>query len=167
MANNKIIFNSQVLLDLTEDTITPDVLKHDITAHDKSGKPIVGSSWLFPLDPFYYDYNIGYVDNGTWKYENPTKTYTDIYEAKAGHNYFISLGGEVGTRFRVMFTTEDVTTKTSGNVTGTRIYNINTPASYASTNFSCTEDGYILVAKDNIGHSGLFSYVIDKTLGFV
>ena len=166
MANNKIIFNSQVLLDLTEDTITPDVLKHDITAHDKSGTLITGESWAFPLDPLYYDYNIGYVAAGSWVYENPTKTYTDIYEAKAGCNYHISLGGNVGSRFRAMFTTVDITKETSGKIAGTQIINQNNPVAYASANFTCTEDGYILVAKDNIGKSGIKSYVINRTLGF-
>lgn len=41
---NKIIYGSNVLMDLTADTITPETLAKDITAHDKTGKPIVGTS---------------------------------------------------------------------------------------------------------------------------
>ena len=31
------------------------------------------------LEPSVYDYNSGYVSNGSWIYENPTNTYVDIY----------------------------------------------------------------------------------------
>ena len=47
MANqykSKIIYNGQTLIDLTADTITPADLAKDVTAHDKSGAPIVGTS---------------------------------------------------------------------------------------------------------------------------
>lgn len=47
MANqykSKIIYNGKVLIDLTSDTITPADLAKDVTAHDKSGAPIVGTS---------------------------------------------------------------------------------------------------------------------------
>lgn len=47
MANqykSKIIYDGQTLIDLTADTITPADLAKDVTAHDKSGAPIVGTS---------------------------------------------------------------------------------------------------------------------------
>lgn len=47
MANqyvNKVIIGTDVKLDLTADTITPEDLKKGVTAHDKSGAPIVGTS---------------------------------------------------------------------------------------------------------------------------
>lgn len=45
MANyNKIIYGGQVLIDLTADTITADKLAKDVTAHDKSGAIIAGTS---------------------------------------------------------------------------------------------------------------------------
>lgn len=113
--------------------------------------------------PAVYDYNCGYVQNGTWIYENPTQTYIDIYRAEAGCSYFISLGGTVGTRFRSMFTTTDVTQVTHGSVVGTAIKNVNNPSPYANAVYTPEEDGYILVAKDNIGNSGLKSYVYNRT----
>ena len=113
-------------------------------------------------EPYVYDYNSGYVSNGSWIYENPTQTYVDIYRVKAGCSYFISLGGTVGTRFRVMFTTEDVTQAT-GTVVGTSIKNLNNPAAYSNAAYTADEDGYIIVAKDNIGASGLSSYVYNRT----
>lgn len=30
-----------------------------------------------------------------------------------------------------------------------------------------TEDGYILISKDNVGKAGIFSYVIDVTDAFI
>lgn len=44
MAINKVIYGGRTLLDLTGDTITPDKLAKDITAHDKSGAAIVGTN---------------------------------------------------------------------------------------------------------------------------
>ena len=43
--NNKIVLSDgTVLIDLTQDTITPDKLAKSITAHDKSGAPITGTN---------------------------------------------------------------------------------------------------------------------------
>ena len=41
---NKVIIGNDVKLDLTADTITPENLKKNVTAHDKSGAPIVGTN---------------------------------------------------------------------------------------------------------------------------
>lgn len=43
MANNKIIFGGRTLIDLTQDTVTPDKLLDGHTAHDKSGEIIEGT----------------------------------------------------------------------------------------------------------------------------
>lgn len=42
MANNKIIFGDEVLIDLTPDTVTADTLAEGYIAHDRSGNTIVG-----------------------------------------------------------------------------------------------------------------------------
>ena len=44
MALNKIVYGSDVLIDLTGDTVSEDTLAKGITAHDKSGVIIVGTS---------------------------------------------------------------------------------------------------------------------------
>lgn len=44
MAKNKIIYGTEVLIDLTADTVTADKLAEGITAHDKSGEIITGTS---------------------------------------------------------------------------------------------------------------------------
>lgn len=43
MAINKVQYGSNVLIDLTSDTVTADSLKTGITAHDKSGAVITGT----------------------------------------------------------------------------------------------------------------------------
>lgn len=47
MANNqyvnKVVYGTQIILDLTGDTITDDKLLAGYTAHDASGKPIIGT----------------------------------------------------------------------------------------------------------------------------
>ena len=42
--NSKVIFNGDVLIDLTADTITASDLANGKTAHDKSGAPIIGTN---------------------------------------------------------------------------------------------------------------------------
>lgn len=42
--NNKIIFGGETLIDLTSDTVAADKLAKGITAHDKTGAPIVGTN---------------------------------------------------------------------------------------------------------------------------
>lgn len=42
MAVNKVIFDGKTLIDLTEDTVTPDTLAEGVTAHDASGAQIIG-----------------------------------------------------------------------------------------------------------------------------
>lgn len=162
MAKNKVMYGSTVLIDLTADTVEPSKLAVGYTAHDKHGDVITGTAYP-QMTPIEYDYNIGYISNGTWTYENPTGTYTDFYEVQAGHTYLISLGANVGTRFRAMYTATDVRTVTSGSVTGTNVINVNNPAQYRNVSCKPTIDGYLIVAKDNVGKSGIFTYVYDMT----
>lgn len=44
MAINKVIYGGNTLIDLTADTITPSDLAYGVTAHDKSGEAITGTS---------------------------------------------------------------------------------------------------------------------------
>lgn len=43
MAVNKVIYGSEVLIDLTKDTVTPDKMLKGFTAHDQSGAEITGT----------------------------------------------------------------------------------------------------------------------------
>ena len=50
LKNNKVVLNTgEVLIDLTQDSVTEDKLAKGITAHNKSGKPIVGTN-TFDVD---------------------------------------------------------------------------------------------------------------------
>lgn len=44
MAVNKVVYGTTVLVDLTEDTVTPSTLMQGYTAHDKSGALITGTA---------------------------------------------------------------------------------------------------------------------------
>lgn len=44
MAINKVVYGEEVLIDLTGDSVTEDTLAKGITAHDKSGAVITGTS---------------------------------------------------------------------------------------------------------------------------
>lgn len=167
MAYNKVEFNGNTIIDLTPTTAEAPNVEHGKVFLLANGTQATGSMTYCPIKPIEYDYNIGYISAGTWTYENPTRTYTDIYEVKSGHRYFITLGANVGTRFRSMFTTTDIRTVTGGSVTGTQIINLNNPASYRNASYTATADGYILVAKDNVGKTGVISYVYDATEGWL
>lgn len=41
---NKIIYDKQILIDLTQDTVTAKTLKEGVTAHDSSGNTITGTA---------------------------------------------------------------------------------------------------------------------------
>ena len=43
MAVNVVVYNGNTLVDLSEDTVTPETLAEGVTAHDKSGNVIVGT----------------------------------------------------------------------------------------------------------------------------
>lgn len=43
MAVNKVIFGGETVIDLTNDTVTPETLAKGVTAHDKSGAAITGT----------------------------------------------------------------------------------------------------------------------------
>ncbi len=145
--------------------------EHDVTNYcdfdPASGTVITQTTYATiscapPLEPYVYDQNSGYINNGIWQVENPTGTYIDIYEVQAGHKYWLTLGATVGSRFRAMFTTTDIS-QASSNVTGTSIINANNPATYASATYTPSSNGYIAVAKDNVGVSGLYTYLFDTS----
>lgn len=43
MAYNKVVYNGNVIIDLTSDTVTSATLDKGVTAHSKSGEQIIGS----------------------------------------------------------------------------------------------------------------------------
>ena len=116
-----------------------------------------------PIPPYIEDFNCGWVGtgNGVWTYEKPTKSFSDIYSLQAGIQYWLTLGDTVGTRFRVMFSTVDISSVSSGTVTGVAVNtsNYNNPAPNQSLYYTPDHDGYLIVQKDNVGSSGIKTYL--------
>ena len=114
------------------------------------------------LTPYIENLNSGWVGtgNGVWTPENPTKSYSDVYSVLGGHKYFLTLGETVGTRFRVMFSSVDVSTASSA-VSGTAVNtsDYNNPAPYQNLYYTPNEDGYIIVQKDNVGNVSILLLV--------
>lgn len=52
MANNKVVFGDETLIDLSSDTVNAAVLYSGITAHNAAGEPIVGTLTLTALGAF-------------------------------------------------------------------------------------------------------------------
>lgn len=101
------------------------------------------------LTAYNLNFALGYVDNGTYKYDpSDTNQRMDIYQVDANKSYLIRLGSSIGNRFNVMFTTTDVTQVTE-NVTGTSIYNTNSPSNFINVLYNTTSSGYILVYKSS------------------
>ena len=163
MANNKVeLTDGTVLLDLTGDTVAADKLVKGYTAHDASGAAITGTGVCFPLVPIAYDYEKGYTNSGTYKYENSTNNHSDFYEVTENHRYLLGLGGTVGTRFRsAVITTNPIGTLV--DIPGTQVINQNSPKPYAYAIFTADTDGYCVVTKDNASTTGLKSYLFDIT----
>lgn len=99
---NKVVIGKETKLDLTADTITPDKLAKGITAHDKSGAPITGTSTKDAdtslLQYLYaacrYQFNPGRGENreqhhGEFRYDQPDKGERDkcfgVYTANNRH----------------------------------------------------------------------------------
>lgn len=165
MANehaNKVIIGSDVVLDLTSDTVTAAVLRDGYTAHDASGAPITGTCKNIALVPIAYDYEMGYTDNGTYKYQDSTNNHSDFYEVLQGHRYLIGLGATVGTRFRATVVTTNPV-GTTVDIVGKAVINKNNPSAYDYAVFKPEADGWLVITKDNASHTGLKSYLYDTT----
>lgn len=117
-------------------------------------------SGLYGKDPIHFDITTGYVNNTTWTLGGTTVSYSDVFEVLSGLTYFVSLGADVGTRFRALFTTTDTALATK-NVTGTNLYNKNNPSKNEAFRFVAPGDGYLTVQKDNTGKAGVELYVYE------
>ena len=118
------------------------------------------------IAPIDFDNSLGYVATGTWTRGGITVSYSDIYEVEADVNYIIMIGSIVGTRFRVMFSTININDTQEATVKGINIQHLNDPSPYTFKSFKSTENGYVIIQKDNQGVSGIISYLfkIIKTI---
>ena len=122
---------------------------------------------LGSVKPIEFDYNIGYVMNGRWHYENPTNTFSDIYPVETGKTYMLMLFSPPGTRFRAIYTQYDIRGVTSGYVQGTTAVNVDNPTAGASKSFTVrlaegVTTGYLVVAKDNVGARDIRTALIER-----
>ena len=74
---NKIIYDGNTLIDLTEDTITAEDLKYGVTAHDKSGNAIIGT--LEVNEGGDTTIEDGLIDGTLREYSNDRVTYIRSY----------------------------------------------------------------------------------------
>ncbi len=163
MKVNKVYYGDQVLVDLTDATVSEEQMLKGVTAYGANGEKVIGINTTMALFPVERDYKGGYIENNSqWVYQDLSNTYTDIYKIQSGHRYFISLGKNVGTRFRAMFCPVDVR-NTTEDVEGELIIYNNTPTPYENVAQQAPWDGYLLVSKDHTDQSGLMSYVYDTT----
>ena len=118
------------------------------------------------ITPYIFDLNYGWigVKDGLWTPERPTKCYLDVYEVEAGTRYYLTLGETVGTRFRTIFTTVDVS-QSDTKVQGIAVNPNQAVEPFANCYYTPETDGYIVVQKDNAGTSGIKTYLYDATEG--
>ncbi len=114
------------------------------------------------IEPYIENLQSGWVGtgNGVWTPETPALCYSDMYEVVGEQKYFLTLGDTVGTRFRVMFSTIDVSTatqKVSGIAVNTQNYN--DPSPNQNLYYTPPSDGFIIVQKDNAGNSNIKTYL--------
>ena len=163
MAVNKVIYDSSTLIDLTQDTVTPETLLVGTVAHDASGSQITGEYIPALREPIAYDFETGYTNLGEWIWQDSVNNHTDIYEVETNHIYMLCLDDTVGTRFRSGYATTNPLDISSGKISGTQVVNLNNPNPYQYVAFKSALDGYLYVTKDNVGTSGLKSYLYDVT----
>lgn len=163
MAVNKVVYDNSTLIDLTQDTVTPQTLLIGTVAHDASGQQIVGTFVPAQKTPIVYDYETGYTNQGSWVWQNSTNNHTDIYEVEADHMYTLRLGSTVGSRFRAGYAATNPVDVTSGTLSGTQVVNQNNPNPNANATFTSSIDGYLYITKDNVGVTGLKSWLFDVT----
>jgi len=111
-----------------------------------------------------FDYMKGYIsaDGTKFTYEDSENCRSDVYEVEKGHVYELKLGSVVGTRFRAVFLSENPVGLAEGELYGRPIAAISNPQANASKVFIAVTNGYVIVQKDNVGTSGLSSYLIDR-----
>ena len=112
-----------------------------------------------PMAPRAFDLTGGYVANGVWTPGGDTVNYSDSYAVEAGGAYLIALGGVIGSRFRGLFSAEDIAADPSVRVVGKQVVNTSNPQPYACLLYKPTEDGFITITKDNAGTAGIKTYV--------
>lgn len=82
MGTAKVDYFGQTLIDLTNDTITPETLLKGITAHDANGDPIVGTLIGGGSDEWLYEAGVFFPNGGTHTVNHNLGKKPDIFYIK-------------------------------------------------------------------------------------
>lgn len=143
---------------LVEKTVTANGAYNALDDNADGYSKVIADIRVPALTPTVFDLTGGYVMAGTWIPGGDTVNYSDMYSVTAGQVCIIALGATVGTRFRAMFSVEDISVATE-RVAGRQIMNTSNPEPYAYAAFKAAEDGFITITKDNAGTAGIRTYV--------
>lgn len=78
---NRVDFNGQTLIDLTNDTVTPETLLSGVTAHDASGATIVGTSNVSGMIAEPFSESAAYSVGDLVTYNNALYCFTSAHSA--------------------------------------------------------------------------------------
>lgn len=81
MAHNKVVFGDETLMDVSQDTVTPETLAEGVTAHNKDGDPIVGTMVASTDADTLDGWHFAVRDNGTPPQIGVKNTMTLVYTA--------------------------------------------------------------------------------------
>ena len=145
--------------DLIEKTITRNGTYNAVDDGVDGFSAVIANVPAEPMEPHAFDLKDGYVMSGIWTPGGDTVCYSDSYAVSAGNVYILSLGRAVGTRFRGMFSVEDIAADPSQKVEGRQLINTSNPQPYAYVVHKPASDGFITVTKDNAGRAGIRTYM--------
>ena len=148
---------------LTTKTVTRNGMYHASDDEVDGYYTVIADVPAEPIIPRAFDLTGGYVSNGTWTPGGDTVSYSDFYAVSANEVYIISLCSTVGSRFRTMFSVEDIAAAPTGRVAGKTVNNVSNPQPYANVIYKPPSDGFITITKDNAGVAGIRTYLFCLT----
>ena len=147
-------------VDITDTNITADKIVIGYQAYNAAGELLQGTFVPRLKTPIAYDYEMGYTSANKWVYQDSVNNHTDVYIVENEHQYVLKLGSVVGTRFRsAVIPTNPVGSLV--DIVGTQVVNKTNPVAFDSVTFRADMDGYLVITKDNVGTTGLSSYLFD------
>lgn len=87
---NKVIYGTSTLIDLTNDTITPETLQLGITAHDASGAAIIGTSNISNMIAYPFSESTTYNVGDLVIYNNALYCFTSAHNAGSWNSSEVS-----------------------------------------------------------------------------
>ncbi|GEM_PF-6571077 len=141
---------------------------YDTTTNNQVVVNVSGGGGGGLLTPIATDYNNGYITEGYYVYDPGgfDNQQVDVYEVQEGHYYMFGLGATVGSNPVAAFCGYNPTEATS-DISATIIahFLVSDPYPQFVSDFAyhAVNDGYLAIAKDDGGTTGLKSYVLDVT----